>query len=487
LKPGAKNVTSDSSAGADNQSDTVSNDAKSGGETSARKVAKTLLDGQIPSVNETCEQPPEVADEKHTKREKRVAKTMLEMIRPSEEEIIAASAAAEQEQLSEKKVAKTMMEISLPLQSDTLKQVKKVSKTMLDVNSLDAIGMAKALKEQQKQVPVKVRKTLTGDRALPDLSRALDALNAASAADDRTVVSHQVDDKTVVSHQVDDKTVASVQVDDETIGSVQNDTVAATANTEDTLKRAKKRTRSTERFVAKTMLDHSVLSEQLVKSHEKEKMKAAYIAQERANEPVKEFNEVDSNKTASPCAWTWSESGGKTGRVRACDTCQTKVYDFSGMEMPEAEALIFKHESKKKFTLFKRVDGKFMTTDCPVQAQRKRNLMLLCLVGTLVVICALALMIMMPKQQMALPAVQTNGTEGTPGGANHNPSPTNATSERSDSNRPTITNKDGKIHFEAGNANLQQAPNPGLLPSVTKPATDPVQGPKGPTQSPGAN
>lgn len=460
-------MTSDSSAGADNQSDTVADDAKSGGETSARKVAKTMLDGQIPSVNETGEQAPEVADEKHTKREKRVAKTMLEMVRPSEEEIIAASAAAEQEQLSERKVARTMMEISLPLQSDTLKQVKKVSKTMLDVNSLDAIGMAKALKEEQKKVPVKVRKTLTGDRALPDLSRALDALNAASAADDRTVNSHQVDDKTVAS--------------------VQNDTVAATANTEDTLKRAKKRTRGTERFVAKTMLDHSVLSEQLVKSHEKEKMKAAYIAQERANEPVKEFNEVDSNKSASPCAWTWSESGGKTGRVRACDTCQTKVYDFSGMEMPEVEALIFKHESKKKFPLFKRVDGKFMTTDCPVQAQRKRNLMLLCVVGTLVVICALALMIMIPKQQMALPAVQTNGTEGAPGGAKPNRSPTKATSERSDSDRPTITNKDGQIHFEAGNANLQQAPNPGLLPSVTKPATDPAQGPKGPTQSPGAN
>jgi hypothetical protein len=483
-------VTADSGAGADNQNETVSSDAQSAaGETPDRKVAKTMLDGQIPTFSEQSTAGSEVSEESVAKKEKRVAKTMLEMVRPTAEEIIAASEAAEQEQISERKVAKTMMEISLPLQSDTLKQVKKVSKTMLDVDSLDAIGMAKALKAEQKRVPVKVKKTLTGD--LPRLSKALDALNAASAAEDKTVVSAQGDDKTVVSQQ-NDRTVVSAQ-NDMTVVSPQNDTQPTA---EDAARRTRKRTRGTERFVAKTMLDHSILSEQVVKSHEKEKMKAAYIAQEKSDAPVKEFHEVDSKKLAAPCAWTWNETGGRAGRVKACDTCQTKVYDLSGMEMPEAEALIFKHESKKKFELFKRADGKFMTTDCPVQAQRKRSFMLLAAAGVLVLVCILALATMMPSKPTAPPAVPASGgqldsssngavnsgknasesnnvTSDSTGNSNSaaNDAPVGVKSAAPSSDgKPTMTNTDGKIHYEAGNPNLQQAPNPGLFPSVTRSA-----------------
>ncbi len=124
---------------------------------------------------------------------------------------------------------------------------------------------------------------------------------------------------------------------------------------------------------------------------------------------------------ASPCAWSWNGPSGNKGRVKACERCQTQVYDFSGMELPEAEALIYKQESKKRFTLFKRADGKFMTVDCPVQVQRKRNLVLLCVVGALVMISVVALMILMPPakppvaktQEPAPAAVQTKNSAST--------------------------------------------------------------------------
>ncbi len=435
-------MTAESGAGADDHNKQNPFDAKPDGDVQGRKVAKTMLDGQIPQLPDT-EEPPEITDEQDiTKSSKRIAKTKLEMNRPTAERIVAASeaVAAEQEQSTRKvsktqleisrpnltaiqeaaiaaaneapdskrtvpktqleinrpdlsgidiptkssktneelpkKTSKTMMEMSLPAFSDTAKQVKKVSKTMLDVSSLDAIGMAKAIKQERANVPVKVRKTLTRDQALPNLADVNNALNPA-AANANTVVS-----------------ASNLEAD--TVVSAPNRDVATTIKNEDTLKKAKKRTRGTERFVAKTMLDHSVLSEQVMKSHEKEKVKAAYIAQERANDPVDDFHGVDSNKVASPCAWSWTGPSGNKGRVRACERCQTQVYDFSGMEMSEAEALIFKQESKKKFALYKRADGKFMTTDCPVQVQRKRNLVLLCVVGALVMISAVALMVLMP-------------------------------------------------------------------------------------------
>ncbi|MBS1957148.1 MAG: hypothetical protein JST89_23360 [Cyanobacteria bacterium SZAS-4] len=453
-------MTSESGAGADEPDKQNSFDANPDGAIKGRKVAKTMLNGQIPQIPESSV-PPEATDEPDlTQSSKRVAKTKLEMTRPTAEQIIAASdtAAVEQEQSKRKvnktmlevsrpdltavqeaaiaaanaapdskrtvpktqievsrpdlsgidvptkssktneelpkKTPKTMMEMSLPAFSDTAKQVKKVSKTMLDVNSLDAIGMAKAIKKERANVPVKVRKTLTRDQDLPNLLDVNNALTAAAANEHPVISGSDVDSDTVVSTPSRD--------------------VNQPPKNEKSLRKASRRTAGgTERFVAKTMLDHSILSEQVMRSHEKEKVKAAYIAQERANEPVNAFHAVESDKMASPCAWSWEGPSGNRGRVRACERCQTQVYDFTGMDMADAEALIFKQESKKKFALYKRADGKFMTTDCPVQMQRKRNLILLCVVGALVMIIAVALMILMPPPPPP-PAVSAPKPEATP-------------------------------------------------------------------------
>jgi hypothetical protein len=374
-----------------------------------RIVAKTMMEVSRPDLSQINQTPAPVSPAQ-SDTDRPVPKTMLEINRP--------------------KVSKTMMELSLPSRSDTAKHLIKIKKTMLDVNTLDAIGIANAMKSVRAAVPVKVRKTLTQDR---EMLKQLDAGD------------------TLASN--------SEQLLDQTIKSDDTQTIPA------------QRPARSERFVAKTMLDHSVLSEQVVKSVEKEKMRAAYIAQEKANDPVKEFHEIDSKKLASPCAFTWAESGGKQGRVRACSTCQTQAYDFSGVESPEAEALIFKQESLKKFTLYKRADGKFMTKNCPVQAQRKRNLVLLCVIGAIVMIGAVALMLMMPPPpKTEAPAVVT--TPGT------RPTSTTTPTTTSTSSAPNKS-ADGWVHFEAGQPVQQLPASNSIMPSVV--------GGEGGSSSPKAN
>lgn len=383
--------------------------ASKSAEQSQRSVPKTMveferpnLDAQTKQDNSSSTAPLSTADD--TKRS--VPKTMMEISRTELEKQIESEAQTPQ---PARKVSKTMMEVSLPNQSDTLKMVRKVAKTRLDSKSLDAIGSAT---KEPTSTTLKVCKTLTGEQSLPLLPS--DKLT-------QSPTSQSEEEEEVVIKQ--------------------------------------------ERFVAKTMLDHSVLSEQLVKSHEKEKMRAAYLAQERANEPQKEFHEVEAKKNATPCSWEWTESGVTRGRVRACDKCQTKVYDFTGMEMPEAEALIFKHESRKKFKLYKRQDGKFMTQDCPVQAQKKRNFVLLVFAAVIVVVVAVACMLLAPPPAKPPEQAQHSNTD--------NPESSTGSVQSSGSSESTGTastltkpDKDGVMHFEAGEAPAPTPQSNGFFTSV---------------------
>ncbi|CAN5508688.1 hypothetical protein BH10CYA1_BH10CYA1_40410 [soil metagenome] len=308
------------------------------GDKPTRKVSKTIMEGAAPEA-----EPPA-----------KLAKTIVELSRPDLAEVASASIAEDQDQSSDaqlapRKVGKTMLELLLPTDFLAAKQGKKVPKTILDFDSLDASDVVKGLKSQ---VAVRVSKSLTEVTPPSTVSQVSDLDETA---------------KRTESSELD----TTVKVSAPEHGS--------------------------ERYVAKTMLDHQVLSSALEKSAEKKKIRAAELALERSNEPVKEFHQVDSKKMATPCSFTWSESSSKD-RVRACSQCRTQVYDFTGMELDDAEALIFKQESVKKATLFKRADGKFMTKNCPLQAQRKRNLFLLCVIGALVILSAVAVLILMPPQ-----------------------------------------------------------------------------------------
>jgi hypothetical protein len=70
-------------------------------------------------------------------------------------------------------------------------------------------------------------------------------------------------------------------------------------------------------------------------------------------------------RIASPCNESWSRMRGDD-RSRFCSGCQKNVYNVAGMTREEAVALIQDNEGELCLRLYKRSDGKVLTSDCPV-------------------------------------------------------------------------------------------------------------------------
>lgn len=149
--------------------------------------------------------------------------------------------------------------------------------------------------------------------------------------------------------------------------------------------------------VMKTMLDHAILRDTVAKAASELEIKVAEQLKERANEPVKPFVAIEKFKLATPCAAVWDKSADGE-RFQYCAQCRLHVYDFGGIELPDAEELIFRRENRKNAPLFKRADGKFLTSDCPIAAKRKQTLLFAKVGGVLLVLCVLALLLLLPKQ-----------------------------------------------------------------------------------------
>lgn len=161
---------------------------------------------------------------------------------------------------------------------------------------------------------------------------------------------------------------------------------------------AKRKPPAREQFVAKTKLDHDILLQAVSESKHREEARVAALISERAKEPPKPPPDyVKADKAASPCPFVWNETDGKE-KFRHCSRCQTAIYNFDGLERAEAEALVFSRENREKFTLYARTDGKFMTVDCPLQARRKKNLLFSLVAGLLLLSGAAALIMLMPPQ-----------------------------------------------------------------------------------------
>ncbi len=167
-------------------------------------------------------------------------------------------------------------------------------------------------------------------------------------------------------------------------------------------------TRKSERFVPKTMLDHNLILQNLAVSVAKSQEKMAQKVYEKEHEAPKPFIPIDNYKMAQTgCPFTWGEMDSPKERVRYCDKCSTAVYNFSGMELPEAKELIFKREERKNAPLFKRADGKFMTKDCPVALKQKYGLVMM-IAGSILVVALLAgLFMLIPATPPPKPAEVT--------------------------------------------------------------------------------
>lgn len=149
--------------------------------------------------------------------------------------------------------------------------------------------------------------------------------------------------------------------------------------------------------VMKTMLDHAILRDTVAKAASELEVKVAEQLKARANEPVKPFIAIEKFKMATPCSAVWDKSADGE-RFQYCSQCQLHVYDFGGIELPDAEELILKRENRKNAPLFKRADGKFLTSDCPIAAKRKQTLLFAKVGGVLFFLCVLVLLLLLPKQ-----------------------------------------------------------------------------------------
>lgn len=172
-------------------------------------------------------------------------------------------------------------------------------------------------------------------------------------------------------------------------------------------------TEKRQHFVAKTRLDQSVLAETVLKFEVRKKARAEEEAKERANQPAVEFHPVDSKKLARKCAWVWDDDDSKD-KFRYCPKCKLQAYNFEGMELPAAEALIFKRENLKSPILFKRADGKFMTQDCPVEIKRRRRIIVTSIVAGFFVSALLVALILMPPPAISPKSNEVESDESSP-------------------------------------------------------------------------
>ena len=115
---------------------------------------------------------------------------------------------------------------------------------------------------------------------------------------------------------------------------------------------------------------------------------------QQLQEPQKSIHPIQSYREASVCQSTWEEMTG-TDRYRICKQCSLCVYDFTKLELPEAEALVFRREGISKPAFYRRQDGRFMTRDCPVGVQAGQKRMAL-VTGLMLLAIVLSVLIALP-------------------------------------------------------------------------------------------
>lgn len=209
-------------------------------------------------------------------------------------------------------------------------------------------------------------------------------------------------------------------------------------------------------FVAKTMLDHSILWDTVSKFEAKMEERVAEQLLERANEPIKPFIAIECKKKATPCAFVWDSTDSKE-RFRYCDLCRTPVYNFAGLEQPEADELIFQRENRRNATLYKRADGNYMTVNCPVEVKRKRDMVYMSIGGVLLFVASIAFMILMPRPPKPEPKAVVEDTRSVgvntsaPSSRAPNPNQPNQSNQAGQAGQtPPTGSDDGSFHMVNG-------------------------------------
>ncbi|RTL40612.1 MAG: hypothetical protein EKK48_15235 [Candidatus Melainabacteria bacterium] len=191
------------------------------------------------------------------------------------------------------------------------------------------------------------------------------------------------------------------------------------------------------RYVAKTMLDHSLLFQAVSQSANRLEHKAAEIAKERAQEPVELIEPIVADGKVSGCKWSWTDASNRKERYRACGVCQTAIYDFEGLEQEPAAAIVFQRENLKKPKFYLRTDGKFMTRQCPREVSRKLRMISLSVLGVISLLSAILLMVLLGQSSKIQPVTSISPDES---GANSSIRSNQSSAVISKENSSTISN-----------------------------------------------
>lgn len=155
--------------------------------------------------------------------------------------------------------------------------------------------------------------------------------------------------------------------------------------------------------VERTKLDVDACRDMASKTLSDQESRLREQLESKEPQPFVPLQSIENYRMATDCASSWENMTG-SGCVKFCEICKLQVYDFSGMSMPEVQELVLKREDKKKFVLFKRKDGKFLTADCPVGLQRLRTLILSGVAGILLVLGLFYLQATLPPPPAVNPA-----------------------------------------------------------------------------------
>ncbi len=170
--------------------------------------------------------------------------------------------------------------------------------------------------------------------------------------------------------------------------------------------------------VEKTLIDHLAVAQVVFRNvANKEK-----LFSERPAVPFEQIPQIDKYRKAAPCSSSWDKMSGD-GCLKFCYQCKLMVYDFSGMEMTEAQQIISKREQKENSVLYKRKDGKFLTKDCPVGVTKRLTFRVLMAVPVLFVFAGIFFLISQSQNQpheapAAVTATETSSTPQTVNKAN---------------------------------------------------------------------
>lgn len=384
---------------------------------STDSVAKTLLESQMPSKEELLEKVESKSDNKEEPRDS-VAKTMLETDLPDSEALkdaIEKAAKGEGDSNSKEDVARTMLESDFPdlLRIHSLienkeselarKKEAQLENKENEVPIEDTPGTSSEEQWKEKSqvsgpgkmsrlqevmshgalnvIPELSKKTVTllnqglhrslSDLETPEEHSQLEGEEPVSISDSATV-----EISTPPVDKPEETSEEEPQVDERPDSELSPTELFQKQLAEMGTKPAEKeeyvKPDRREEFVARTMLDHELILENLSDSLARMEQKAKKELEEKELEPPVEKEYITDFKIAKECPWSWSEED-NGDRFRYCGKCDNLIYDFHEVEKFQADSIIFQRENIEKYTLYKRHDEKFMTSDCPLAMKSHKN------------------------------------------------------------------------------------------------------------------